>query len=270
VLPAHDENTCSMCAGNLRLALREQAAQVSLPKGRKWDLHFNISPLVREGHFLGVPDMSHKEGRRKQELLQSDCEDMVHLHNSLPSYCVNFNAPGAGATQNHVHIHAWRQTFRYPVETAPQLQGTEEWSVGECQIQLLDYPASVVKLSSPRQAGSAEETGGVIFALLEAAKIRGGVSWNVVLSRGDAYVFLRSGEKSDAIPGLTIGCAQLMGFWTVDTTAQFDTLRGGAIRDALTDTSVSTAVASEIVSAAVLTTRLLNHCLEDTDHKSSR
>jgi len=59
------------------------------------------------------------------------------------SFCVNFNAPGAGATQNHVHVHAWRQTFRYPIQDAPAVADGHTPAAGaRVALALLDYPGA--------------------------------------------------------------------------------------------------------------------------------
>ncbi len=46
---------------------------------RRWDAHFNISPIEKEGHFLLVPDMSQESNRRAQELTAEDCIDMARM-----------------------------------------------------------------------------------------------------------------------------------------------------------------------------------------------
>jgi hypothetical protein len=46
---------------------------------RVWDVHFNISPIEKEGHFLLVPDMSLEHNRREQRLTLQDCADMARM-----------------------------------------------------------------------------------------------------------------------------------------------------------------------------------------------
>ena len=121
----HMEETCSLCSGALRLQLREKAAQIVMDTAdgteppRRWDAHFNIAPIVKEGHFLLVPAMDAPGSRRKQALTRSDCIDLARLAQKMQGFCVNFNSPGAGATQNHLHLHAWRQATTYPAQNAP-------------------------------------------------------------------------------------------------------------------------------------------------------
>ena len=119
-LPPHDEAQCSMCTGPLRLAARPMVAQAVVPSTeRVWDVHFNVAPMEPTGHFLLVPDISKPENRRQQRLTRADCVDLVELARALgDALCVNFNAARAGASQNHIHIHAWAMPFAYPVRAA--------------------------------------------------------------------------------------------------------------------------------------------------------
>lgn len=73
-LPPHDDTSCSLCSGPLRLALRPLVAQLRLASGRTWDVHYNISPIKLEGHYLLVPDISDAACRRHQLLTLGDCE----------------------------------------------------------------------------------------------------------------------------------------------------------------------------------------------------
>ena len=68
-----------------------------------------------------VPDMTKEDNCREQKLLLRDCVDMLGASLVLPDgsetwqgamsrlltgVCLNFNSPNAGATQNHIHLHA--------------------------------------------------------------------------------------------------------------------------------------------------------------------
>ena len=59
------------------------------------------------------------------QLLHVDCVDLVHLGRACAGeLCVNFNAPNAGASQNHLHAHAWVVPPEgYPLSSAPPLDG---------------------------------------------------------------------------------------------------------------------------------------------------
>ena len=122
-LPPHDEATCSFCSGPLRLELRPMVAQALLPEtGRCWDVHFNISPMEPNGHYLLVPETALHANRRQQLLTRDDCIDLVLIGRACAGeLCVNFNAPRAGASQNHLHAHAWAIPEAYPIATAPVL-----------------------------------------------------------------------------------------------------------------------------------------------------
>ena len=85
----------------LRLEIRDKAAQIALDtppvqpscthpakrreteEGKKeervWDVHFNISPIEKKGHFLLVPDVSLERNRREQRLTLQDCADMARM-----------------------------------------------------------------------------------------------------------------------------------------------------------------------------------------------
>jgi len=92
-LPPHDEALCSMCAGPLRLELRPMVAQAVMPEeygGRCWDVHFNISPMEPNGHFLLVPEIALAANRRQQRLISEDCVDLVLLGRACAGQlCVN-------------------------------------------------------------------------------------------------------------------------------------------------------------------------------------
>ena len=54
---------------------------------RVWDVHFNISPIEKEGHYLVVPDMEQEQSRREQRLTRQDCADMARMAQRL-SVCM--------------------------------------------------------------------------------------------------------------------------------------------------------------------------------------
>lgn len=69
---------------------------------------------TQEGHFLLLPAMQERQNRRAQELLSQDCLDMAWLALQLPSYCVNFNSPGAGAPALRVSLSLARPLVAFP------------------------------------------------------------------------------------------------------------------------------------------------------------
>ena len=216
-IPPHDETTCSFCSGPLRLELREKIAQAELPSGRGWDVHYNIAPMEPGGHFLLVPDISLASSRREQRLLPTDAIDLSFINKACSGIlCVNFNAANAGASQNHIHAHAWVIDSPYPIMRAAPLSGSARQLLqGAVSACIIDWPASVIRL----RGSSPESIGMVIGALCEAAPVH-----NVVFIGGDAFFFARSasGETSSAVPDLKVGSIQLLGRYVVDSTAQFD------------------------------------------------
>ena len=60
--------------------------------------------MMPEGHFLLVPEIALPANRRQQKLTPNDCVDLILLGRACGGeLCVNFNAPRAGASQNHLH-----------------------------------------------------------------------------------------------------------------------------------------------------------------------
>ena len=90
-----------------------------------WDVYHNISPADRRGHFLIMPSLLDEEHNwRGQEFTKNDCHDMVHLTSTIEpvgSMFLGYNSVGAGASQNHIHCHAWP----YPTFGSVKNDGTE-------------------------------------------------------------------------------------------------------------------------------------------------
>ena len=234
-LVPHDEATCSMCSGPLRLELRPMVAQAVAATGRCWDVHFNISPMEPRGHFLLVPEIARAANRRQQKLTAEDCVDLVAIGRACASQlCVNFNAPRAGASQNHLHAHAWAMPEPYPLLAAAARAALP--LVGEVEAAILEWPASCVRL----RGGTIEAAGAVVEELCAQCPVH-----NVCVIGGDTFVFVRSpeGEISDWVPGLKLGSIQLLGAMVVDSAAQFQAAeRPGAVEAALRDTRIAEAL----------------------------
>ena len=90
-----------------------------------------------------------------------DCADLCGVETDL---ALVFNSIGAGASQNHVHAHAWPAppvgAARYAVEGAAAARST---SVGGVEVELLDYPLCAVRL---RGEGRGEALGRAMAELL--------------------------------------------------------------------------------------------------------
>lgn len=233
-LPPHDQELCSMCTGPLRLEIRPMVAQAVVAQtGRCWDVHFNISPMEPQGHFLLVPEITRAENRRQQRLTRADCEDLVLLGRACAAeLCVNFNAARAGASQNHIHAHAWAMPKPYPVCGASVLESATLPS--GVLADALDWPASVVRL----RGSDAADVGAALEALCSLEIVH-----NVAVIGEDTFVFVRDpqGEVSHAVPGLKLGTIQLLGHMVVDSAEQFAAAAvPGAIEAALRDTRSAT------------------------------
>jgi hypothetical protein len=186
---------------------------------------------------------------------------LVELGRRSDGLCFNFNAPNAGASQNHIHVHAWVQEAPYPVQlcaqapAAPSVRGDEGEPIGRalgCGTRLdivSGYAATCVRV----RGGSVTAAGAAVHALVRAVPVH-----NVAACGADVFVFLREpgtelwalggctaagGEgrgtrasRADGgapeisgteMPGearavgLKLGAAQLLGRFVVDTPAQY-------------------------------------------------
>ena len=235
-LPPHDEAICSFCTGPLRLAARPMVAQSVLGSKRCWDVHYNISPQEPGGHFLLVPEIAVAANRRAQRLLAADCEDLIWLGRACERrLCVSYNAPNAGASQNHLHVHAWvydEGKEQYAVTAAAPVESTRV-RIGPVDACVLDWPAAAILL----RGGTPVQVGAVLHRLCEQVPTH-----NVAVIGEETFVFLRSpdGQTSDAVPNLKIGSPQMLGHYVVDTAPQFEAATVvGAIEQSLRDTARS-------------------------------
>lgn len=156
-----------------------------------------------------------------------------------------------GATQNHIHLHAWKQDYTYAAERAGALrvqayaEGARSWRVGAARVHILDwYETHAICLQVDAQAPSdaasgAREAGQALHRLLQsAAALDTAVAWNVVFCKERCFIFMRSSEQApEALPGFSFGCNQMMGYWNVDTAEQFETLDAPRIARALRQSS---------------------------------
>lgn len=154
--PPYDPESDSFLVGDLRLENRPLVATLDLPSERKgsyspsdgdgnsgggalntpWDVYHNVSPADSRGHYLLLPSLSVPSNNRDQSLTCEDCADLIRLTSTIEppgSALVSFNSVGAGASQNHAHLHLWPSP-------PPSLlgEGTGGW---DC------YPASRAKVA---------------------------------------------------------------------------------------------------------------------------
>ncbi|GAB5358764.1 hypothetical protein AAMO2058_000486600 [Amorphochlora amoebiformis] len=249
-IPPHDSETCSLCGGPQRLQLREPLGKLMVPTtGRVWDCHFNIAPQQTDGHGLLVPTLDEEANRRKQALLFEDIVDLTTLaftQTILPrrSLCINFNAPGAGASQNHIHAHVWVQHESYPIDKYPLSK--KRWDMKEGKVSaaiVKGYPAASVCFlgRDPKDIALA------VSNVITTATTQFNLTYNFLISglanrkgggerRMGVYVFLRGSDAYHESPlglGQRIGAGMMAGEWIVTRKEVFELLNEDKIAKAL-------------------------------------
>jgi hypothetical protein len=154
---------------------REKATELEVPReitnndttnnaSIKWDVFHNISPVDARGHLLLLPDISNKKQWRDQSLTSDDCHDLTYLASTIKpagSMALSFNSVNAGASQNHIHAHAWLNPpppLLYRNDATAEYDSvyavTKASSVSSLNlahgvtVSLLKYPCTCVKLSA--------------------------------------------------------------------------------------------------------------------------
>mmetsp|Transcript_32091 Transcript_32091/g.77592 ORF Transcript_32091/g.77592 Transcript_32091/m.77592 type:complete len:535 (-) Transcript_32091:179-1783(-) len=291
--PPYDPSKDSFLVGSLRLfgqgdfhgegEPRERAARLAVPRRgvprrgtpadttspivtlQPWDVYHNISPVDPRGHFLLLPDIADSRDQwRDQSLTPDDCHDLTYLASTIEpqgSMAVSFNSVRAGASQNHVHAHAWPNppppllcrddsTAEYDsVYAATQAMSLSSFELdrGVVEVSLLEYPCTCIKLSTT--TGCDEESGAHVSPTnLEImgdalSKIIGiaqkmNVPHNVVWMNShdaaestreqtiDTYVFFRRSETLD-VDGRTfrLGASEMMGVFHASSREQLQSLK---------------------------------------------
>jgi hypothetical protein len=253
--PGYDASTDSFVTGPLRLELRPCVATLSVPNMfTSWDVFHNVSPADARGHFLLLPTLADESTNlRGQVLTKEDCHDLVHLASSVKptgSLLIGFNSVGAGASQNHIHCHAW------PSPPVTLMQGNDDdrdkadgWDCyavskvesiydfcdirdGQVEISYLNYPVFCVQLSATEQHLAL--LGQALATTLDAV---GEAPYNIgILNRHqedeqsnteipvDVFVFARSKERSDVLPSLKLGISEMMGVFHAQSDAELEEL----------------------------------------------
>ncbi|KAL3908792.1 MAG: hypothetical protein SGILL_008348 [Bacillariaceae sp.] len=256
VPPDYNAESDSFVTGPLRLELRPlvgRLQQVSSTSGKHdlltpWDIFHNVSPADARGHFLLLPTLSNKDRNwRGQIFTTDDCHDVVHLANAIDppgSLFIGYNSVGAGASQNHIHCHAWpcppiplidsgvNPWNAYPVSNVTSICDFLDISAedGQIEVSLLDYPVFCVLLSAPSTqltllsaaldvVMSCLGTSPHNLAFLNRMSHQQGIDADEskVLGNGecnrfvDVYVFARSKERSNVLPSLKLGVSEMMG-----------------------------------------------------------
>lgn len=188
--PPYNYDQDSFVVGPLRLPLRPRVARLELPNKvlyTPWDVYHNVSPVDPRGHFLLLPtlqkdgdcqdgdddDIIRRDNCRDQSLAAQDCHDLVYLVSTVEprgSLMICFNSVGAGASQNHIHCHAWPSPPLPLVQEYPSKPGWQSYAVcqtkgmydfvdllcgGEATVEVtfLDWPCCCFLLSASATNG---------------------------------------------------------------------------------------------------------------------
>lgn len=128
---------CRDPANPLSLLHRTPSAQVNL-KHYLWNAYYNASPLELDGHFIWVPVMMSGNlltlPHHLQTLNRAVIEDIFLLCNESANFALLFNSLHAGASVNHLHVHAVYRKHPLAIENR-QATARDRFHVLE------DYPA---------------------------------------------------------------------------------------------------------------------------------
>ena len=260
--PIYDSSKDSFLVGPLRLfgmgefhgegKPREKAAQLTVPRkdntnddtdiiSTSWDIFHNISPVDPLGHFLLLPDISNKNEWRDQSLNIHDCHDLTYLTSTIQpqgSMILSFNSVHAGASQNHIHAHAWLNPpppLLYRKDSTAEYDSvypvTKVSMVTSCELEagvtvsLLKYPCTCVKIfgsysTNEEKDKVVQEMGEGLYKIIGVAQ-KMQLPHNVVWRNDDcnnkdtlieAYIFFRSAESVEINnTPFRLGSSEMMG-----------------------------------------------------------
>jgi len=284
--PPYDSSNDSFLVGPLRLfghgefhgdgQPRERAAQLLVPRDgnivndessstddhafASWDVFHNISPVDPRGHYLILPALSNKSEWRDQSLNTNDCYDVTYLASTIEppgTMALSFNSVGAGASQNHIHCHAWvcppppllcrEDTTEHSYAVTKALSTTTHHLARGVTVSLLEYPCTCIKLSAPvlqtdRVNPVLKEMGDALSKIVQIAqKMQAphNVAWttrplkkdntqnsqskNIVTI--DTYVFFRKAETTDKIESVfRLGASEMLGVFHSSSQEQLESL----------------------------------------------
>ncbi|KAL3938127.1 MAG: hypothetical protein SGBAC_006889 [Bacillariaceae sp.] len=267
--PPYDEKTDSFVTGPLRLELRPLVGTVKVPSMvAMYDIYHNVSPADSRGHFLLMPTLSDSFkllNWRGQKILPTDFGEMLHLASSVRphgSLFLGFNSVGAGASQNHIHFHAWpspplpflnEQKEESPIQGWKCYAASKVKSIldyydlagGKIEVTYLKYPLFCVQFSA-----SKEHLDDLSKALVFASSALEDAPYNIgFLNRPamdddgnivdtddsyvDVYLFVRSKEISSVLPSLKLGISEAMGIFHAQTEEELEVLKGTAREEAV-------------------------------------
>ena len=271
VPPPYSPTTDSFVTGPLRLNLRPFVGSLNICiDGNEsdyanendnilttsWDVFHNISPADRRGHFLLLPSLKNEESNfRGQYLTKDDCHDLVHLTSTIEpagAMFIGYNSVGAGASQNHIHCHAWPHPINdskigaikddisgYAVNNVDSIFDFYDIEDGKVEVSYLNYPVFCVQLSSSvanldllgkalatciEVVGEAPHNVGFLNRIEENEKddelVIESSGENIV----DVFVFARSRERSSILPTLKLGISEMMGVFHAQSEAELEVL----------------------------------------------
>lgn len=254
--PPYDSSKDSFLVGPLRLFghgefhgegnPREKAAQIAVPRNKaddettttSWDVYHNISPVDPRGHFLLLPDIGDKTQWRDQALNSNDCHDLTYLASTIEprgSMVISFNSVSAGASQNHIHAHAWPNppppllyrndpTAEYDsVYAVTKASSLASIKLVQVNVSLLRYPCTCVKLSaslgneegketSPTTLKEMSDTLSKIIAVAQKMQIPHNVVWTNSDQNIDTYIFFRKSETLQIDGNMfRLGASEMLG-----------------------------------------------------------
>jgi hypothetical protein len=186
-----------------------------------WGAYYNVSPFEARGHFLWIPTDGAPRSLRHcpQRLTRAFLADLLRLGTELPEMIVFFNAIGAGASADHIHIQAVARAGRYQLDNA-----TTKDHQGFAILDGLPFEAIVWSLDD-----SHETLAAMIEDLQEHEE-----PFNLIVMNGRVFLILRS--KTDprfpALPGTTFASMEFAGKLIVTDRQTYDSLNEGVIHRA--------------------------------------
>ncbi|CAJ1897187.1 unnamed protein product [Cylindrotheca closterium] len=259
--PPYDEKTDSFVTGPLRLELRPVVGTVKVPgMVTRYDIYHNVSPADARGHFLLLPTLSLPElNWRGQKFLPTDFTNMLYLASSVRphgSLFLGFNSVGAGASQNHIHCHAWPSPpLPFLNEQEDDSSPVEGWNCyavskvksiidfydldgGNIEVTYLKYPLFCVQFSASKEhldtlskvldfasAAFGEAPFNIGFLNRPAMDDDGNTMDSEDDSFVDVYMFVRSKERSSVLPSLKLGVSEAMGLFHAQSDEELGVLK---------------------------------------------
>ena len=238
---------------------REKAAQLLVPRVTgadsikeeiPWDVFHNISPVDPRGHYLLLPDISSNDQWRDQSLNSDDCYELTYLASTIKPYgsiVLSFNSVNAGASQNHIHAHAWLNPpppLLYRNDPTAAIDSvyavTKSLPIASLNlahgvtVSLLKYPCTCVKLSVSHMDDASshlKEVGSALFKIVGVAQkmqLPHNVVWMNTPNKIDKeactieiYIFFRSAESVKVEEEtFRLGSSEMMGVFHASSKGQ--------------------------------------------------